>query len=125
MRDPERYGPRTSLAAALNPQMGGLNVPYTYPDLHSHFLAAVRSDGTVLTPSFHREYLFGRLDDPTNVNWTNAQGKYKTLRPRPIDNPGFPYPEDRGGDVRNLPFSNGAMALVATTASGSIWTRPS
>src|SRR5262249_47661666 len=116
LRDPERYGTtqsiRASLSAPRNPYTGGFNVPYTYPDLNNFFLAAIDpTTGLVITPSFHRQYLFGRLDDPNNPNWlaTTPQGKYLTLRPRPADhgkdasnNPLFPYPTDRFGDVKNL-----------------------
>jgi hypothetical protein len=108
VRDPERVGIRSSVAdTAYGTPTGGTNVPYTYPDLHSFYLGAVRADGTVITPSFHREYLFGRLDDYSNPNWTSAKGKYLTLRPRPGDHSGFPFPEDRYGDVRNLPGQGG------------------
>ncbi len=126
LRDPERIGFRANLASALSTQTFGVNVPYTYPDLHNFFLAAIRSDGTVLTPSFHREYLFGSLAQQATAasNWLNTSGKYKTLRPRPVDNagingnPGFPYPEDRGGDVRNLPFGLGAYGVGG---NDSLW----
>jgi hypothetical protein len=128
LRDPERYGPRSGLpvkGAADNrqPFVGGFNAPYTYPDLNNLFLAAVKAGsidlpgggksppGVVLMPSFHRPWLFGPLTEipnsgqqnPGNPNWTNREGKYLLLRPRPIDmGPGFPYPEDEGGDVKNL-----------------------
>src|SRR5262249_21771280 len=112
LRDPERLGYRADLAAAPGPFTGGFNAPYTYPDLNNLFLAAVKADGTVLLPSFHRPWLFGSNDPINNPNWKNVAGKYLLLRPRPIDqkrNPKddgepelFPYPEDEGGDVKNL-----------------------
>src|SRR5262245_30105664 len=48
LRDPERYGPRPGLRPPgapdnRTPFFGGFNAPYTYPDLNSVFLAAVRS----------------------------------------------------------------------------------
>lgn len=102
LRDPERLGWRTSLDPRdRGPDTGGFNAPYTYPDLNSLFLAAVRADGTVLIPSFHRPWLFGPLDS-SNPNWTNPHGKYLILRPRPADHLGFPPPEDATGDVKNL-----------------------
>lgn len=135
LRDPERYGVsgavpaptsiRNNLNTARLPFTGGFNPPYTYPDLNNLFLAAVKADGTVLTPSFHRHWLFnpkstsnptGALNDLANPNWTNAIGKYLTLRPRPIDqgpNSRFPYPEDATGDVKNL--------VGAPGGNDSIW----
>jgi hypothetical protein len=162
LRDPERIDVvagaggvptpffRATPSDQMTPFIGGFHAPYTYPDLNSFYLAAVRADGTVLTPSFHREYLFGRLDDPTNPNWLNGIGKYLTLRPRPVDNltqadvlgaglpyplpldmltPAqllaltnliatlqtqgklIPYPEDRGGDVKNLTWAPGVNSV--------------
>jgi hypothetical protein len=104
LRDPERLGSRFDPSQPRGPFTGGFNVPYTYPDLNNMFLAAVKADGTVLLPSFHRPWLFGSNNPATNPNWTNAAGKYLLLRPRPIDmDPTrFPYPEDPGGDVKNL-----------------------
>jgi hypothetical protein len=116
-RDPERYGTRANLSANPGAYIG-MNAGYTYPDENNMYLAAVRAyDGLVMTPSFVRPYgVFGSLADPTKVmnpnpNWTNAQGKYMTLRPRPIDNTyngiSFPYPPANPdgtytGDIQQL-----------------------
>jgi hypothetical protein len=106
------------------------------------FLAAVKADGTVLMPSFHRpwnssrgsnaflfEPNFGPID-PNNPNWYDTKKpwlKYLVLRPRPADmGPGFPAPEDAGGDVKNLiggPGGNDSVWLdldfpVMTTPDG-------
>jgi hypothetical protein len=166
LRDPERVylnagQPtfRTGPTAPLGLYAGGFNAPYTYPDLNSFYLAAVRADGTVLTPSFHREYLFGQLDQSPaqNPNWINGKGKYLTLRPRPVDQLAqadvqsvglpwplpldaltpaqqatlatllanmqaqgkvIPYPEDRGGDVTNLPAG---LGFLGQGLKDSIW----
>jgi hypothetical protein len=76
------------------PYAGGLNPSYTYPDLNNFYLGAMQSsDGKVLVPSFHRDYLFGSPagypGNPSgaavNPNWINRVGKYLTLRPRPVD----------------------------------------
>lgn len=96
-RDPESFG-----GARAN-----FSTSYTYPDMNNMFLAAVRADGTVITPSFYRKWSFDPgnlgLNNVANPNWTNAQGKYLLLRPRPNDNgAGFPYPSDATGDVNNL-----------------------
>ena len=76
------------------------------------FLAVVDSSGNVLQPSYHRNAIFNSgnpaafqsalFSDPNNPAWTSAVGKYNTLRPRPQENSGFPFPEDQGGDVKNL-----------------------
>ena len=89
-----------------------------------------KTAGAVLIQSFHRPWLFNngfsagsykyyQLNDKTNPNWTNTIGKYLTLRPRPFDhgkdaagNLLFPYPEDPGGDVKNLINSPGYLVSV-------------
>jgi len=121
-RDPEWYTatPQATPGYPKSPTTYyvGANAPYTYPDLNNFFLAAVRSDGTVLAPSFHRPWLFNpgkAFNDMTNPNWTNQQGKYFTLRPRPAEHPGFPAPDDAFGDVKNLPWSK---------TNDSIWIDP-
>ena len=106
LRDPERQGLRADPLASRGTFLGGFNPPYTYPDLNNVFLAAMQADGTVLTPSYHRPWLFGSLD-PSNPHWISPAGKYMTLRPRPAEHPplhgkpGFPFPDDATGDVRN------------------------
>jgi hypothetical protein len=157
LRDPERLGDRPNLTGTPGTYAGGFNAPYTYPDLNSMFLAAVKADGTVLMPSFHRHWLFNPsnlLNDPSNPNWgdprfnglpnplpigppipAQATGKYLSLRPRPVDQllpdpnnrgffeqfppnrPFFDYPEDPGGDVKNLP---GPGYLYKDPTSGNL-----
>ncbi len=123
--DPEWTQPRTSaqLNTAITPSATNIyipkNAPYTYFDANNLALAAVSPQtGEVLVPSYYREWQFGNLQ-PTNPNWTNTQGRYTILRPRPQDNiadsgdgrgqvSDFPYcPANADGsytgDVQNLP----------------------
>ena len=119
------------------PYIGGANPPYTAADMNAMYLAAVRADGTILAPSYHRDMTpigFGSLD-PNNPYWyggdTNLdvnQVRYAVLRPRPADHPSFPSgsgkqgfsaPEDKGGDVRNRPHWWPPTATLAN--NDSIW----
>lgn len=121
LRDPERLGWRAAdLNAPRGAFTGGCNAPYTYPDLNSTYLAAVRADGSVLLPSFHRPWaanvagvppgsgaFYDAATGQRNPFWEPGAApppwfKYTTLRPLPALNPGFPPPEDGGGDVKNL-----------------------
>src|SRR5262249_52875820 len=57
-------------------------------------------------------------------NWTSPIGKYLMLRPRTFDHsPAFPYPEDLGGDVKNLADSPGYLIPGTNqyASNDSIW----
>lgn len=115
LHDPERSGWRSDDLAVQGPFVGGANVSYTYPDQNNMFLAAVRADGTVLCPSFHRpwitrkyyggqDFTLNPLGQPQDPKWLDPTPglRYMTLRPRPVDmDRTFPVPID-GGDVKNL-----------------------
>jgi len=110
------------------------NAPYTYPDFNNLFLASIcPATGEVLTPSFFRAAAFGSLD-PNNPNWTNAQGKYLILRPRPQEHPsvggrpGFSsVPRNADGtytgDVQNLTggYVYDPVTKRFTARNDSIW----
>lgn len=126
LHDPERTAVRANSGAPLAAYLPG-NAPYTAPDHNSFFLAVEDpTTGRILVPSFHRPWLFGALDNQGNSNWNNQHGKYLTLRPRPAEHPGFPFPEDAGGDVKNrigAPGGNDSIwidigAPVMTSADG-------
>jgi hypothetical protein len=144
LRDPERLGTRAPGSKA-NAYSGGFNAPYTAADLNSMFLAAVTNTGTLLTPSYHRNWN-GISLNPTDASykyWASNTGapawiKYTTLRPRPADQllsttgltpnglPNFPLPEDAGGDVRNRPISWGLTGndSVWIYTGAPVWTLP-
>ncbi|HWG42212.1 MAG TPA: hypothetical protein VN688_05450 [Gemmataceae bacterium] len=126
LRDPERFGSRSGLGAAQGSYVGG-NAPYTYPDLNNFYLAAVRADGTVLIPSFVREYTsFGSLA-PSNPNWTNTTNpalKYMVVRPRPAEHPNFPLPEADGRDVKNLVGGPGGNDSIWIDIGAPVMTAP-
>src|SRR5262249_57300215 len=123
---------RTNLGQVPGQFTGGFNVPYTAADWNNMFLAAIKADGTVLMPSFHRPWIgFGTLA-PGNYKWTSDIGpapanrpepwnRYLLLRPRPMDHMGFPPPEDGGGDVKQLVGSPGTLVDGALANNDSFW----
>jgi hypothetical protein len=109
LRDPERFDVRNDAASPRGLYTEPFSASYTYPDLNSLFLGAIDKDANLLMPSYYRPWLFDpqHLGYPANPNWTNGIGKYLTLRPRPLEHPNFPPPEDGFAlDVRNLPPTN-------------------
>ncbi len=127
IRDPERYGTRTGPTVGQPNSYVGGNAPYTYPDLNNFYLAAVNAYGQVLTPSYHRKWLFNpnnAFNDMTNANWTNAQGKYLTPRPRPAEHPQFPIPDDAFGDVKNLLWTEGPNDSIWIDVGAPVMTAP-
>ncbi len=144
LRDPERPGWRANLAAPSSAYTVGCNAPYTYPDLNNVFLAAVRADGSVLLPSFHRPWAAAVAGAPPGAGefWDPDTGKlnpwwapgatpppwfkYTTLRPLPALNPGFPSPEDGGGDVKNLVGGLGRFRRInPQTGQAEYWNNDS
>jgi hypothetical protein len=81
---------------------GGFDADYTYPDFNNMYLAAIRSDGTVLVPSFHRP---GYMDatDWTLVANTPGRGRRIILRPRGGFNPG---PDGIPGNADDIPMEH-------------------
>ena len=122
LRDPEHFGTRANPAAQRTaPYTGGFNVPCTYPDYQNFYPGHAAShrwhDPGAVLPSSLAVQPGKALNDSTNPNWTNTYGKYLTLRPRPADmGPGFPYPSDPTGDVKNLDWAPGG--------NDSIWIDP-
>ena len=92
-----------------NPDQDGVpNPPYTYPDVNSLFLSAVRaSDGAVLMPSFFR----------------NGPNGSVSLRPSNTYHTNFPLPEDGLADVKNLADSPGVFNPTTGqfTPNDSVW----
>ena len=136
--DPERTGQRALPVQAFGnaSRYVGKNESVTYPTNNDMAVGLVNPiNGNVLTPSFHRPWLFngqkyvtsnndylrqlglappGTANKPLSLDnagddWTNANGKFRILRPRPIDHGNFfPYPPPNAdgtytGDVQNLP----------------------
>jgi hypothetical protein len=114
-RDPERFtlGPQPYNSNSPNPVgvfTGGMNTPYTAPDMNHLFLAAMDSNGNVTLPSFWRGDQIGFRPPPAwpngtwpspaptlspgtainpNITWQDPTlppyYKYMSLRPRPAD----------------------------------------
>lgn len=124
--DPEFYGSRAGPAAppnAANYRAG--NAPYTYPDLNNMFLAQVAADGSVIVPSFRRQWA------ESTPGITNLNRRYALMFPDAIgyhnglDNKGNalaissfnPLGADAGGHVRNLDFSKGFKSVNPVTGA--------
>jgi hypothetical protein len=115
------------------------NAPYTYPDLKDFYLAyQCPLTGEILVPSFHRNDPpgaspgtgpgFGSLA-PNNPNWTNLQGRFRTLRPTPSVHPNFPpVPPNADltytGDVKNLEGAPGGNDSIWIDIGAPIVTGP-
>ena len=113
--------PAPTLAAPLGRTFVPKNAGYTYPDLNNFYLAMLSpTTGEVLTPSFHRPWLFNQNNTNTiyrlapwnpadtapststasNTDWVTPDGRARMLRPRPVDQlqpgeiigAGVPYP---------------------------------
>ncbi len=113
--DPEWTGSRPQQGNQLLPFANSLAnrayvskaVGHTYPDLNNFAVAMVDPrTGEVTMPSFHRPWLTGPIA-PGAAIWNAPDGKLRLIRPFPRDNPGFPYPGDATGDVKNLPGAPG------------------
>jgi hypothetical protein len=121
--DPERPGVYKISGGTRPAWIGGFNVPYTFPDHNNLFLAAINpATGQVIVPSFHRDYIFGKLDnsDGNTGKWTSQAAKYSSIRPTPAyhtitvngNTIAFPMPFDALGDVKNLDNAPGGMDSV-------------
>ncbi len=151
LHDPERLGWRmptqqnpNPLTLQPGPFAGGFNPSYTYPDANNMFLAAVKADGTVLAPSFHRpwlahqalvaaaasnqglaNYLAQNPDmslklDPNDPKWTdttNSCWRYMTLRPRPADH----AKDAQGNFLFPKPQMGGDVSNLGGSKNDSIW----
>ena len=128
--DPEYGMSRASMATAPTAtNYQNVASPYTYPDLKDYYLAAQDPvTGQIKQPSFFRDWArFGTLAQ-SNMNWTNAEGRLYTVRPRPFDHEfnstqEFPFPTPNAdgtytGDVQNLPNPQGIQH------NDSIWIYP-
>jgi hypothetical protein len=130
--DPERTGFRvlpTDLPS-VNSRYISKAVSSTYPDSNDMAIALVNPiNGQMLTPSFHRDWIFNPAPaaanefarqmtlapptvNPANTDWITPAGRQKIIRPRPNDHifggtTEFPYPTRNAdgtytGDVQNI-----------------------
>jgi hypothetical protein len=128
---------RGALAIGPGREFVGKNAGYSYADLKDFFAGVVDpGTGQVLTPSFHRPWLWNTTVTtgttttvttlgPDNPNWTNTNGRMLTLRPRPAEHPRFPrVPANADGsytgDVQNWP---GGFTFVADPTNPNDVTR--
>lgn len=124
-----------------NPLTGDLHVSYTFPDHNNMYLAQVDIVTTpgpdlgkpiVRVPSYHRDWVANaRLGVPADPGWTAADGRYRLMRPRPVDHPpvgnqpGFPaIPINETGDVKNLDFAAGGNDSIWMDIGAPVMTGP-
>jgi hypothetical protein len=68
----------------------GADEDYDYPDHNNMAIGAVRADGRVLVPSFHRPgYIQATPSDWTFAGSTSGRGSRLILRPRGVEHPSF------------------------------------
>jgi hypothetical protein len=129
-RDPEFYG--TTASPSYGYRAG--NAPYTYPDMSNMFLARVDADGSVIAPSFRRQWAEQVIGPDLVAN--PARRRYAFLYPDGMPGVGYhngldgkgnalntssgqplgsfnPVDADAGGYVRNLDFSRGFLVGYA------------
>lgn len=147
--DPEFLGLRANTTAGptATTTFVGRNAGYTYPDRNNMAVAVQDpTTGRIVVQSFHRHNNFNtgtaqvdlRLAPPTvvatNTDWTNAAGKYRLLRPRPVDHTfdsgdgrgavsDFPYPTQNPdgtwtGDLINITQQDGVQR------NDAVWVNP-
>jgi hypothetical protein len=139
IRDPEYYYANKAgnlisyrATAQLPGSYRASNASYTYPDMNNMFLARVDADGSVIAPSFHRDYL---APNPVLA----PPNKYSVLFPSTtyhngVDNNGntlltnsgaplgpFTVPDaDARGHVRNLDYSRGTKISTSIAIASNL-----
>jgi hypothetical protein len=100
---------QTSLDATWPTFTGGANVPWTYPDMQSLFLASINANGEVLAPSYFRPWVWDDATEASNIeNSPKPYAKYMTLRPHKSYHANFENPNEAGGpDVKNFDGGKG------------------
>jgi hypothetical protein len=120
-RIPEYFVVNTVTGASV--RGGGADEDYEYPDHNNMFLAAIRADGTVLLPSFHRP---GYLRTAPTNDWTDitllgngaGRGRRLLMRPRQAEHTvSFPYP----GAPAVLPVGEYDVDNMGLGRKDSVW----
>ena len=109
---PVKLDPQRGIRAVLaNPSQitEPWNSSVTMVDNNNFYLGALSADASSITPSFHRQSIFGPTDRNSyspgpgfNNNWVSAQGKYLSARPRPVDQLNAADQTSAGANLGNL-----------------------